>query len=294
MHPRRFLGPLAAFLVLVAPGLGAEPKAALTGPKVWFKDWPITLRFSGTVSDDPPTIVLSAGPEQPGDMHFQTFLDRNKRPVWAQTVPGKTGVYRFALIARGKVEGDEAPRESVATLDVQVIEFGTVPGPTPTPTPIPPLPPTPEPIPPTPIPTPTPTPTPTPEPVPPLSDEPIAQKKTYRVLILHQDLQMSRGQERVFNSPLLADRLNDSTMPDPDGRASWRKFDIDTPLLGDEAQLWAPLLEQAKTALSKPGAHKLPVIIFFQFRPDGSKRAHVYPLPETEAGMIDILRKFGS
>jgi hypothetical protein len=276
---RRFLSAFALCLALASGVLGAEPKAVIKGPQVWFKDWSLTLRLSGTVSDEPATVILeSGGPEAPEDVDFIYHRDPRGRLTHVEFVPGKVGRYRFAVVARGKVEGQDEPKTAIATIDVQVTDFNPQPPgpqpptPTPTPTPTPPTPPQP----------PTP-PSPTP------SAEPIAQAGTYRVLILHQDFKMSPAQTKVFNSAVLVDRLNAGAQKSADGRAEWRRLDQDTPILGDEAAVWGPLRDSLKAALAKPGAHQLPVIAFYQ-----GANAFVYPFPDSIEGLNAILAKFGS
>jgi hypothetical protein len=274
---KRSLTGLALCLALAIPGLGAEPKAVIKGPQVWFKDWPITLRLGGTVSDDPAQVILEDGaPEAAETVDFIYHRDPRGRLTHVQVVPGKTGRYRFVVVARGKVEGQDELKTAIASLDVQIVDFNPVVPPQPTPTPTPPAPIPPQPQPPTP-----------PEPAP--STDPIPKAESYRVLILHQDFRMSSAQTKVFNSAVLVDRLNKGAQKTSDGRAEWRRLDVDTPILGDEAAVWGPLRDSLKAALAKPGAHPLPVIAFYQ-----GANAFVYPLPDTIEGLNAILAKFGS
>jgi hypothetical protein len=161
-----------------------EPKAQLRGPKTAYVDWPITLRYNGTVSDKPSRIYLGSGPEDQSQVDFITFMDKKGFPTHSMMVPGKPGLYRFVLIAEGSIDGEEESRVAVATVDVHVIDptnpnppGPTPPGPSPGPTPPPDPPPTP------PIPTP---PAPVPDP----------DASTVRVLLLHESSRKIYGSAR--------------------------------------------------------------------------------------------------
>ncbi len=282
---KRLGGALGALLVVASTVRGAEPKAVLKGPQVWYQDWPLVLRFAGTVSDDPVKLYLAKAPEPIADVDVVMTLGRNKRPVFAQVVPGARGYYRFVLVASGTPEGDpEGERVEVATtLDVYVIRWGErVPNPLPPPDPAPPGPiPPPGPTPPIPHPDvdpPPPDPGPTPDPAP-VPDGPT------RVLLLYESEDpMTRKQRALWDSIWLMNYLESSTAPDSLGESGWRKFDDDTAIV-KQAPEWLGMMTVARDLLAKPGAPKLPAIAVFR-----GTHGKLYPFPEDEATVEKLVK----
>lgn len=269
---------IAAGLLLACSVAGAvEPKAKIRGPKTAYVDWPITLRFNGTVGDAPPRLYLGSGPEDQSQVDFITFKDRKGFPTHAMMVPGKPGLYRFVLVAEGKPEGEDILDAAIDVADVMVIDPMN-PNP---PAPAPPGPaPEPGPSPPAPIPLP-----PDPGPAPPIP-APDPDASVVRVLLLHESSRpMTRGQENLWFGPELSQVLNTSTTADTIGRGGWRRFDVDVKIVR-EAPEWQAMMDAARAMLAKPEAPQLPVIVVFR-----GKKGMAYKFPEDVATLQNILKK---
>lgn len=274
-----------AGLLLIGPAAAAvEPKAAIRGPRSAYVDWPITLRFQGTVGDRPATVHLASGPEAEENVDFLIFTNKKGFPTHAMMVPGKPGMYRFAVVSMGKPEGEEAEKIAIGTADVWVIDplhpqpYPPAPTPTP-PDPGPgPVPPGPQPTPPTPTP-PDPTPTP-PEPAP----DPDAG--IVRALLLYESSSpMSRKQEALWYAPETTDLLNSATTADTNQRGGWRRWDKDIKLV-KEAPEWQGMLDAARGMLAGAGAPPLPVIVVFR-----GKKGLAHKFPEDLATLQSILKR---
>jgi hypothetical protein len=246
-----------AGLLLIGPAAAAvEPKAAIRGPRSAYVDWPITLRFQGTVGDRPATVHLASGPEAEENVDFLIFTNKKGFPTHAMMVPGKPGMYRFAVVSMGKPEGEEAEKIAIGTADVWVID---------------PL--HPQPYPPDPTPTP-------PEPAP----DPDAG--IVRALLLYESSSpMSRKQEALWYAPETTDLLNSATTADTNQRGGWRRWDKDIKLV-KEAPEWQGMLDAARGMLAGAGAPPLPVIVVFR-----GKKGLAHKFPEDLATLQSILKR---
>lgn len=119
-----------------------------------------------------------------------------------------------------------------------------------------------------------------PGPVPPSPPVPAAG---LRVLFVYerQD-RMTPGQVAALNSVKVIDYLNAKCAKDSDGRPAWRKFDKDV-VLKNELPVWQKLWEATKPVLGT-----LPQVVIVT---DAKGEAH--PLPDSEQGMLDLLKKYG-
>lgn len=264
MTTRRGLMKSLALLVALAatPAMAwaAPPKAVIGGPTEVQAKLPFYLDPIGSVSDRPLKWTLSGQPRR-----FMRIKDDDTGLVGVFVPSAVAGaVYEFKLVAVGTPDGEKELDADAATHRVVVGD--------PAPSPTPPAPtPTPTPTPPGPNPPPTPTPTP-PAPV-----------MGFRVLLVAEPTaKMSRGQLVVLNSTKVVDYLNRKTVKGADGRASWRKFDPDVDVTNE-----LPEWKEIWTA-TKPTLGQLPVVVLFS-----GQAGKAYPLPETEAAMLDLLRSYG-
>lgn len=120
-----------------------------------------------------------------------------------------------------------------------------------------------------------------PTPVDPVDPDVIpAPAKGLRVLIVYESgAKLSREQLNVINSTAVRGWLNANCVKDQDGRPGWRSWDKDIDTT-HEAAVWRDIWSAAKPELGD-----LPQVVIF--RDQGGK---AYPLPATEAALLDLLK----
>lgn len=135
-----------------------------------------------------------------------------------------------------------------------------------------------KPVPPEPIP-------PEPEPTPPIPPQPAG----FRVLILEETAERGKlpaAQVSALNSTKAREYMNAKTPKGPDGKTpEWRMWDDDHVDLTHAAENWRKAYELAK----KDSAGKLPWIVVSNGNAGESR-----PFPQTEAELLELLRKYGN
>lgn len=104
-----------------------------------------------------------------------------------------------------------------------------------------------------------------------------------RVILVSDSAQnMSRGQLNALNSSKAREWLDQNCETAGDGRPAWRSWSKEvTP--GGESADWQEAWEAAKSELGT-----LPQIVIFH-----GKKGKAYPLPDSESGLLDLLKKHG-
>lgn len=133
---------LCVLTLLPPPAFGVEPKAEVLGPTNVAVGAEFFVTFEGSVSDEPIDFdqAIIAGPAQ-----VRFYNDAGGKPALALISLNRPGLYRFAVVATGKVGDPAKSKRSYAFLDVIAGDVSPAPIPVP-PGPTPP-PPTPDPAP---------------------------------------------------------------------------------------------------------------------------------------------------
>jgi hypothetical protein len=138
MIPRWFrpLSPVLAGILFSWAAAGAEPKAALKGPRNAYVGSTVMLDGLGSVAD--PDQPLQWVAVDPPDLLYVTFDKGNRRDVIALFVAEKPGRYEVAVAAVGSAGVDNKPKVAVAVWAVNVLAPPAPPAPQPIPPPVPP------------------------------------------------------------------------------------------------------------------------------------------------------------
>lgn len=105
----------------------------------------------------------------------------------------------------------------------------------------------------------------------------------FRVLFVYEtSASLTREQLNILNSTAIRTYLNSKCVKDSDGRPGWRSWDVDISADKD-LKVWRDLW-----AATKPKLGKLPQAVIV-IGTEGT----VFPLPETEAATLELLKKYG-
>lgn len=103
-----------------------------------------------------------------------------------------------------------------------------------------------------------------------------------RVLLVYESLDnMTPKQLSVLGSTAVTEYMNRKCIKD-DNRPGWRRWDKDVNT-DKESETWKALWNA-----TKPSLGKLPQVIIFQ-----DKKGTAYPLPDSEADMLKLLKQYG-
>lgn len=125
-------------------------------------------------------------------------------------------------------------------------------------------------------------PQPPPGPTPPVPDPPTPAPAGFRAIFIYESsANLTREQLNILNSTAIADYLNRKTVK-TDNRPGWRKWDKDIDVT-KETETWRALWEA-----TKPKLGKLPQVLIVT-----GGEGQLYPLPETEAATLQLLKSKG-
>jgi hypothetical protein len=118
-----------------------------------------------------------------------------------------------------------------------------------------------------------------PAPVPP---SPVPTAGLRVLFVLERQDKLTPGQVGALNSQKVIDYLNAKCVKDSDGRPAWRKWDKDVEL-AKELPVWQKLWEA-----TKPVMGTLPQVVIVT-----DTKGETFNLPDSEQGMLDLLKKYG-